>query len=77
MKSKGNETGLEKMRGIYVEVRNNDLEGALKRLKKIIKKNNLMITIQENMYYTKPSAKRRDQKNKAKARQRSESKRAR
>ena len=74
---KGNETGLEKMRGLYVEVRNNDLEGALKRFKKLIKKDNLMITIQENMYYTKPSAKRRDMKSKAKARQRSDSKRAR
>ena len=75
MPRKGNETGLERITGMYVEVRNDDLEGALKRLKKLLKKNNTMVILQEKMYYTKPSAIRRDKKNRAKARQRSLSKR--
>ena len=62
-------------RGLYVEVRNNDLDSALKRLKKLIKKNNLMITVHDKMYFTKPSACRRDKKNRAKARQQSETRR--
>lgn len=64
--------GLEKLRGMYVEVRNNNVEDALKRLKRLIKNDNLLITIQNNMYYVKPSARRRDKKNRAKARQQSE-----
>ena len=71
---KGNEN-LDKLHGTYVEVRNGDLEGALKRLKKLIKKNNIMFIIQDKMYFTKPSERRRDQKNRAKARQISENRR--
>jgi ribosomal protein S21 len=74
------EVELLKFRGYYVELNkkiNKDkaLEFALKKLKRMIKDNELMLDIQRSQQFTKPSAIRRDKKAKAKARQRSETKR--
>lgn len=54
--------------GLYVTVKNNDVEYALKLLKRKIKDSNLFLDIQKNEFFTKPSAKRRDKRAKAKLR---------
>ena len=54
--------------GLYVKVKNNDVEYALKLLKRKIKDANLFLDIQKNEYFIKPSAKRKDQRARAKLR---------
>ena len=54
--------------GLSVTVFNNNLEGALKVLKKKIKASNLFQDLREKEYYTKPSEKKRHKKNLAKLR---------
>ena len=44
---------------MYVEVRNNDLNGALKLLKKLVYKERILIEYKQRMQYEKPSEKRR------------------
>lgn len=51
--------------GITVEVRDGNLEKALKRFKKKVKMSNLMLEIFDRESFTKPSAVRREQKRKA------------
>ena len=55
-------------KGLYVEVKNNNIEFALKQLKQKVKESNLMVELKEKSYYTKPSMRRRTQKNLAKLR---------
>jgi ribosomal protein S21 len=67
-------------KGYYVELnqkidKDKALEGALKKLKRMIKDGELMLDIQRTQQFTKKSAVKRDQKAKAKARQRSETRR--
>lgn len=47
---------------IYVEVKNNNLELALRKFKKKIKLTNLMQEIKEREFFTKPSIKKRKKK---------------
>ena len=54
--------------GLSVTVFNNNVEGALKVLKKKIKASNLFQDLREKEYYTKPSEKKRHKKNLAKLR---------
>lgn len=54
--------------GIKVDVRDNNLEKALKKFKKKVKKSNLMLQIFDGEFYKKPSALRRERKMKAVAR---------
>jgi len=54
--------------GLSVTVYNNNVEGALKVLKKKIKQSNLFIDLREKEYYTKPSEKKRHKRNLAKLR---------
>jgi len=56
--------------GIKVEVRDNNVDKALKKFKKKIKKSNLMLEIFKNEFYTKPSAKKREKRLKALSRNR-------
>ena len=60
----------EKSRGLYVEVRNNNIEGALKKFKRKVKDSGLIVQLRDRQYYEKPSEKRRRIKNLAKSRQR-------
>ncbi len=55
-------------KGLYVEVKNNNIEFALKQLKQKVKESNLMVELRERSQYEKPSAKRRHVKNLAKLR---------
>ena len=59
----------EKSIGLYVEVRNNNIEGALKKFKRKVKESGLMVELRDRQYYEKPSEKRRREKNLSKSRQ--------
>lgn len=64
--------GVDKNAGILVKVTDPsdpmDVDKAIKKLKKKIKKCNLMVDLYDSMYYKKPSEKRREKKRKALAR---------
>ena len=60
----------EKSRGLYVDVRNNNIEGALKKFKRMVKDSGMMVELRDRQYYEKPSEKRRREKNLSKSRQR-------
>lgn len=52
----------ENLKGISVTVRNNDVNGALRVLKKKIQRENVLRDLSEREHYTKPSMKRRMKK---------------
>ena len=54
--------------GLSVTVFNNNVDGALKVLKRKIKDSNLFIDLREKEYYTKPSEIKRHKRNLAKLR---------
>ena len=54
--------------GLSVTVFNNNVEGALKVLKKKVKESNLFLDLRKKEYYEKPSKIRREKKNMAKLR---------
>ena len=49
--------------GLRVEVRNNNVEFALKKFKKMVKNSDLILDLKKKSYYEKPSKKRREKKN--------------
>ena len=49
--------------GLRVDVRNNNVEFALKKLKRMVKDSDLMLELKKRTYYEKPSKKRRETKN--------------
>ena len=53
---------------LYVRVKDNTIEKALKILKQRVKENGLLVELKEKSFYQKPSDKRRSIKNKAKLR---------
>ena len=59
-KKKGNQ-----LRGLAVDVYNNNVDGALRILKKMIKESKLMLELKNREYYTKPSEKKRTKSKKA------------
>ena len=54
--------------GLSVTVFNNNVDGALKVLKRKVKESNLFIDLREKEYYTKPSEIKRHKRNLAKLR---------
>jgi len=70
-----NEEVLSRFTGLQVTVRDKNIDGALKKLKQMIKKEELMLHIQEKSNFRKPSAIKREKRNRAKARMRSEMRR--
>ena len=54
---------------MQVKVKHNNIEGALRILKRKIKDSGLMVELRERQYYKKPSAKRSEQKKLGKVRQ--------
>ena len=58
----------KKMNGLQLEVYNNNVDGALRVLKKKVKESNLFLDLREKEYYTKPSEIKRHKKNLAKLR---------
>ena len=49
--------------GLRVEVRNNNVEFALKKFKRMVKDSGMMLELKNKSYYEKPSTKRRHTKN--------------
>ena len=61
------------MSGLKVEVYNNNVELALKKLKRKIKDSNLFLDLKKKTYFEKPSKLKREKKNLAILRQRYQS----
>ena len=58
------------MNGLRVEVYNNNVDMALRKLKRKIKDSELMVKLKEKSYFEKPSKLKREKKNLAILRQR-------
>jgi small subunit ribosomal protein S21 len=57
-------------KGLRVDVRGNNVEGALKIFKRMVKDSELMLELKSRTYYEKPSAKKREKKSAQAARYR-------
>ena len=57
-----------RLRGLTVEVRNNNVEFALKKFKRMVKDSVIMLDVKKNTYYEKPSETKREKRNLAKLR---------
>tara|TARA_B100002019_G_C21260023_1_gene596175 strand:+ start:1692 stop:1922 length:231 start_codon:yes stop_codon:yes gene_type:complete len=55
-------------RGLYVEVRNNDVNGALRKFKRKINEDGILQTLRQKEFYEKPSEKRKRAKAAGRAR---------
>ena len=49
--------------GLRVDVKNNNIEFALKKFKRMVKNSGMMLDLKKKSYYEKPSKKRREKKN--------------
>ena len=61
-------------RGLRVEVKNNNVEWALKKFKRITKDSGIILELKKRTYYEKPSAEKREKKAAQKARYRYQNK---
>ena len=50
-------------RGLRIDVKNNNVEFALKKFKRMIKDSGMMLDLKKKSYYEKPSEKKREKKN--------------
>ena len=55
-------------RGLRIEVKNNNVEWALKKFKRMVKDSGMMLEVKKNTYYEKPSETKREKRNLAKLR---------
>ena len=55
-------------KGLRVDVRGNNVEWALKKLKRMVKDSGMMLELKKRSYYKKPSAEKRETKNMQKLR---------
>ena len=55
-------------RGLRIEVKNNNVEWALKKFKRMVKDSGMMLELKKNTYYEKPSETKREKRNLAKLR---------
>ena len=60
----------ERLQGLQVEVYNNNVDKALRILKKKVKESGMMLDLKRKQYYEKPSKIKREKKNLAIARER-------
>ena len=51
------------MNGLRVEVKNNNVDFALKKFKRMVKDSELMVELRNRSYYEKPSMVKREKKN--------------
>jgi len=58
------------MNGLRVDVKNNNIEFALKKFKRMVKDSELMLELRDRTYYEKPSAVNREKKSAQAARYR-------
>ena len=50
-------------KGLRIDVRNSNVEWALKKLKRMVKDSGQILELKKRSYYKNPSAKRREKKN--------------
>ena len=50
-------------KGLRVDVRGNNVEWALKKMKRMVKDSGIILELKKRSYYKKPSAARREKKN--------------
>ena len=50
-------------KGLRVDVKHNNVEWALKKLKRMVKDSGMILELKKRDYYKKPSAERREKKN--------------
>ena len=50
-------------KGLRVDVRNNNVEWALKKMKRMVKDSGMMLELKRKSYYEKPSKVKREKKN--------------
>ena len=50
-------------KGLRVDVKFNNVEWALKKMKRMVKDSGMMLELKKRTYYKKPSAERREKKN--------------
>ena len=58
----------KEQKGIRVDVRNNNVEFALKKFKRVVKDSGMMLDLKKRTYYEKPSETKREKRNLAKLR---------
>ena len=58
----------KEQKGIRVDVRNNNVEWALKKMKRMFKDSGMMLELKRRTYYKKPSEEKRENKNMQKLR---------
>ena len=63
-----------RLEGLQVKVFNNNVEGALKKFKRIVKDSEMMLELKKRSFYKKPSEIKREKRNLAKLRQQYKSK---
>ena len=56
------------MNGLRVDVKNNNIEFALKKFKRMVKDSELMLELRDRSFYEKPSMVKREKKNLQKSR---------
>ena len=71
-KPRREEKFLDKFKGRNIEVRNDDVNGAIRRLKKVLEKMDFQKEVSKREYYEKPSVKRKRMKDQAKKKTKSE-----
>ena len=57
-----------KQKGLRIDVKYNNIEFALKKLKRMVKDSGMILELKKREYYKKPSEERREKKNMAKLR---------
>ena len=62
------------MNGLRVDVKNNNIEFALKKFKRMVRDSELMVELKNRSYYEKPSMVKREKKNLQKSRHKYEQK---
>ena len=55
-------------KGLRVDVKHNNVEWALKKLKRMVKESGMILELKKRSYYKKPSAEKRETKNMQKLR---------
>ena len=50
-------------KGLRIDVKHNNVEWALKKLKRMVKDSGMILELKKRSYYKKPSAERREKKN--------------
>ena len=50
-------------KGLRVDVKHNNVEWALKKLKRMVKDSGMILELKKRSYYKKPSAEKREKKN--------------